>query len=283
MKYLFPLLFIASTFASFSQTIKEGDNLQVEFDKITTPFYFDAPHFTSWEEGTNMLLIGGQPNPNDCDVLFIALEDTTLIGIYNSNEATFMFDIEGTSLLSKTTPYFLLPLWTVKTNATIDSDDKRILSILNELYEKTLQANDFELDASMIKAYHEYQKNTELPNRHIALLFDNYQTIVTQAAAGGEQAPPDICIPLMKSLSGECLSLYKSIPVIVCIYMGEALLNAGMTDLARDHFKMSLEFYPNSIPLLVYNYKLEKDKNSKDQQLKKLKKKYGKHWMVMDL
>ena len=87
----------------------------------------------------------------------------------------------------------------------------------------------------------------------------------------------------MKSLSGECLSLYKSIPVIVCIYMGEALLNAGMTDLARDHFKMSLEFYPNSIPLLVYNYKLEKDKNSKDQQLKKLKKKYGKHWMVMDL
>jgi hypothetical protein len=87
----------------------------------------------------------------------------------------------------------------------------------------------------------------------------------------------------MKSLSGECLSLYNVIPTIVCIYMGEALQSAGMTDKARDHFKMSLQFYPNSIPLMVYNYKLEQDPAKKKGQLADLKNKYANHWMVREL
>jgi hypothetical protein len=65
--------------------------------------------------------------------------------------------------------------------------------------------------------------------------------------------------------------------------MGEALQSAGMTDEARKHFKMSLQFYPNSIPLLVYNCRLEQDPTKKKEQLTDLKKKYPKHWMVKDL
>jgi|SRR5665647_230912 len=146
------------------------------------------------------------------------------------------------------------------------------------MYEKTLQANDLELDEKTMKEYQQYQTDTTLANRHIALLFDNYQTIITETAAKGEKAPADICVPLMKSLSGECLSLYNSIPAIVCIYMGEALQSAGMIDKAREHFKMSLQFYPKSIPLLVYNYRLEQDPTRKKEQLAELKKKYPKHW-----
>ena len=194
-----------------------------------------------------------------------------------------MFDTEGNSILGKSSEYFLLPLWTVKNNTKVASSDRAILSLLDKMYEKTFQANDFELDAATIKEYKQYQSNRALANRHIALLFDNYQTIITQTAAKGEHVPSDICIPLMKSLSGECLSLYKSIPAIVCVYMGEALQSSSMKDKARDHFKMSLQFYPNSIPLLVYNYRLEQDKTKQKQQLAELKKYHGKHWMVKDL
>ena len=122
-----------------------------------------------------------------------------------------------------------------------------------------------------------------MANRHIALLFDNYQTIINETSAKGQKAPADICIPLMKSLSTECLSLYNRIPVIVCIYMGEALQSGGMKDEAREQFKMSLEFYPNSIPLLVYNYRLEEDPSKQKEMLKELKAKYPEHWMVKDL
>lgn len=284
MKHLFSILFITVTLCSNAQTFKQGDNLRTEFNKISKPYYFKAPSFTGWTEGANMLLIGEKPNPNDCEFVFLALHDTTLIGVFKTKAPNvFMFDIEGNSILSNTSEYFLLPLWTVKKNTQVVSSDKTILLLLDKMYEKTLQANDFELDEATMKEYQQYQSNTSLANRHIALLFDNYQTIISQTAAKSEQAPSDICIPLMKSLSGECLSLYNSIPAIVCIYMGEALQSAGMTDKAREHFKMSLQFYPNSIPLLVYNYRLEQDKTKQKQQLADLKKKYGKHWMVKDL
>jgi hypothetical protein len=114
-------------------------------------------------------------------------------------------------------------------------------------------------------------------------LFDTYQNIISETASKGEKPPANICVPLMKTLAGECVSVYNSIPAIVCIYMGEALMSAGMTDEARKHFKMSLQFYPNSIPLLVYNYRLEQDPTMKQKELKNLKQKYPKHWMVKDL
>jgi tetratricopeptide (TPR) repeat protein len=174
-------------------------------------------------------------------------------------------------------------MWTVKRNAKVISSDTTILLLLDKIYEKTLQANQLELDEKTINEYGEYKSNTTLANRHIALLFDNYQTIINETSAKGEKAPAEICIPLMKSLSAECLSLYNRIPVIVCIYMGEALQSAGMIDEAREHFKLSLQFYPNSIPLLVNEYRLEKDPIKQKEKLAKLKSKYPEHWMVMEL
>lgn len=284
MKFVITTLTIFATFICNGQILKQGDNLKAEFKKVVKPYYFAAPSFTAWTEGANMLLIGDKPNPNDCEFVFIALHDTTLIGIFTMKAPNvFMFDIVGNSILSSTSEFFLLPLWTVKRNTTVVSSDKAILYLLDKMYEKTLQANELELDEKTIKEYQKYQTNTTLANRHIALLFDNYQTIITETAAKGEKAPANICVPLMKSLSGECLSIYNSIPAIVCIYMGEALQSAGMIDKAREHFKMSLQFYPKSIPLLVYNYRLEQDPTKKKEQLIELKKKYSKHWMVKDL
>jgi hypothetical protein len=284
MKKILFLLIITATFSANAQNLRQGDNLKTEFNKIITHYYFKAPSFTGWTEGQNMLLIGDKPNPNDCDFVFLALQDTTLIGAFKTKAPNiFLFDTEGNSILSNTSEFFYLPLWTVKNKTKIVSTDKTILNVLDKLYEQTMQANDGQLDEKTIRKYQQYQTDTTLANRHIALLFDTYQTIITETAAKGEKVPADICVPLIKSLVGECVSLYNNIPVIVCIYMGEALQSAGMTDKAREHFRMSLQLYPNSIPLLVYNYRLEQDPTKKKEQLTDLKKKYSKHWMVKDL
>jgi hypothetical protein len=284
MKYLITTLTIFTTFICNGQILKQGDNLKTEFKKIAKPYYFAAPSFTGWAEGANMLLIGDKPNPNDCDFVFIALHDTTLIGIFTTKAPNvIMFDTEGNSTLSNTSEFFYLPLWVVKNKTKIVATDKTILTILDKMYEQTMQANDGQLDEETIRKYQQFQTDTTLANRHIALLFDTYQTIITETAAKSKNAPADICVPLMKTLAGECVSLYNNIPAIVCIYMGEALQSAGMTDEARKHFKMSLQFYPNSIPLLVYNYRLEQDETKKKEELTELKKKYSNHWMVKDL
>lgn len=284
MKYLFILLTLILTTSLNAQTLKQGDNLKDEFNKISKPYYYQAPNFTGFAEGNNMILIGSKPNPKDCDFLFVALKDTTIIGAFKvSAPNSFLFDTEGNSILNSTSDFFILPLWIVKNKTQVSASDKNVISLLDKLYEKTMQANENELDEKTLKEYYSYQTNTTLANRHIALLFDTYQNIITETAAKGQKAPSEICIPLMKSLSGECLKLYNSIPAIICIYMGEALQSGGMLEEARKHFEMSLQFYPNSIPLLVYNYKLENDPKKKQEKLLNLKNKYPKHWMVKDL
>ncbi len=283
MRYMFYFLILA-TLSTSAQNLKQGDNLKAEFEKIHNPYFFKAPEFSGWVESRNMILIGDKPNPNDCEFVFLALQDTTVIGAFINKEAKyFLLDMEGNSTLSVTSNYFLLPMWTVKRNIKVISSDTTILLLLDKIYEKTLQANQLELDEKTIKEYGEYKSNTTLANRHIALLFDNYQTIINETSAKGEKAPAEICTPLMKSFSAECLSLYNQIPVIVCIYMGEALQSAGMIDEAREHFKLSLQFYPNSIPLLVNDYRLEKDPIKQKEKLAELKAKYPEHWMVKDL
>lgn len=283
MRYIFYFLILA-TLSAGAQNLKQGGSLKAEFEKINNPYFFKAPEFSGWVESRNLILIVDKPNTNDCDFVFLAEQDTTLVGVFTTKEPKrFLLDMEGNSTLSVTSNYFLLPMWTVKRNTKVISSDTTILLLLDKICEKTLQANQLELDEKTIKEYGEYKSNTTLANRHIALLFDNYQTIINETSARGEKAPAEICIPLMKSLSAECLSLYNRIPVIVCIYMGEALQSAGMIDEAREHFKLSLQFYPNSIPLLVNDYRLEKDPIKQKEKLAELKAKYPEHWMVKDL
>ena len=283
MKYVFltGLILLASRLQS--QTLKEGDNIKDEFKKITNPFYFRGPLLTEWAEGLNMILIGAKSNPKQCDYLFIATSDTTLVGVFKQTEGGFMFDEEGNSILGKQSQYFLLPLWIIKNKTRVSSSDIKIITLLDKLYEKTLQSDDFTLDEETAREYNQYRTDTSLANRHIAFLFDTYQSIITDYLEKHEKPPVEFRLHLINTLAAECVSLYKKTPVVVCIYIGETLLDAGMEDKAREHFKMSLQFYPNSIPLLVYDYRLEQDSNKKKQKLNELKKKYPKHWMVKDL
>lgn len=284
MKNVFYVLVIFASIGSQAQSLKTGDNIKKEFKKSDKLYYFSAPTFTEWTEASNMIIISSQPNMAEADFVFLALKDTTLIGAFKTSEPYyFLLDTEGNSILGEKSETFLLPAWTVKNKTKINKKDKSIVTILDKIYQKTLQADDLELDEKTMNEYLRYFKDTSLPNRHIALMFENYQTIINESAAKGERPPAEICVPLMTTLSKECLSIFNSIPVIVSIYMGEAYQSAGMIDKARDEFKRALVVYPNSIPLLVYNYQYEQDAAKKESKLAELKKKYPNHWLVKDL
>jgi len=284
MKYRFLLFAIFIVYYSSAQTIKLGSNLKTEFKKIKKAYFFNFPQLSNWTEGQGMYFIGAKPKANECDYLFVALKDTTLVGVYKKKEpSAFLFDTKGNSILADSSEFFLLPFWVVKNRTKVVPTDKSILALLDAFYEETLQADEMHPQEETMKKYLRYQTETTLANRHIALLFDNYQALITETSAKGKKPPNSIAIPLVQKLGDECKALYNSIPVIVCIYIGEALQTAEMTEEARKHFKMSLELYPNSIPLQIYNYRYEQDPVKKNEQLLELKKKYPKHWMVKGL
>jgi hypothetical protein len=159
MKYLISVLTILTSFICNAQTIKQGDNLRTEFKKITKPYYYTGANFTDWIEGANMLLIGDKPNPNDCDFVFIALHDTTLIGVFTTKAPNvFMFDTEGNSILNNTSEVFTLPEWTVKTKTKISSTDKTVYNVLDKLYDETMQADDGQPDEKTIRNYQQFKQ-----------------------------------------------------------------------------------------------------------------------------
>ncbi|MNS85437.1 hypothetical protein D3C72_1193030 [compost metagenome] len=267
----------------FGQSIQIGDNLKQEFDKIDTPYFFDAPSFTNWAEGAGMMMIASKPDPNECDYVFLALKDTTLIGVYIDSQLKILLDTEGNSVLSVASDFMIIPEWAIKRHAKIDATDKTIYTILDSMYMQALQADSGDVAEETAQAYGQFATDTTLANRHIALLFDNYRTVLSGTSTKGVQPPPEICIPIINKLAEECMALYGSVPAIVNIYQGEALESAGETDKARAHFKKSLKTYPGSIPIMVYNYQFEQNAQKKKAALKLLKKKYPNHWMVKGL
>lgn len=280
MKPLFYLLLPLLSFTAAAQNLNLGDSLRPVYKNINNPYFVKSPKVTTWAEGSDLLMIGDRSS----DQLFLALSDTTLIGVLNRTEPTsFLFDTDGTSVLSQKTDIFLLPMWVVKNRTKISVSDTTILSVLNETYQVVLQADDLHPHEETIRKLKQFETDTTLANRHIALLFDNYQTIITETAIKGQSPPGDICVQLMNTLAYECYELFGRIPVIVYIYGGEALHSAGLIDEATAHFKKALKFYPDSIPLQVYNYRFEKNKNKQRALLARLKKEHPTHWMVKDL
>lgn len=167
-----------------------------------------------------------------------------------------------------------------KLNYQIDSSDKSVLQLLEKLYNENLQTNKG-LSKETLDEYQRYSESETLKNKSILFLFNKYQNYISETAVKGIKTDSEFQIAILKLLSGECLEIYKTIPAIVVIYMGEALINANMNEMALEHFKSSLSLYPNSIPIKVYIVLLDEENNIdlKNELFKENKK----HWMVQKL
>lgn len=157
------------------------------------------------------------------------------------------------------------------------SEDKRVLNLLSNMYEENLQTNKG-LSQKTLKEYHTIDKSDSIFNKSIFFLFKKYQDDITETVAQGKSTDVNFQLAVMKLLSRECMEIYNEIPAIVLIYLGEALMGAGLGKTAVEHFEMSREFYPESIPIKVYLIVLDESKNKKLK--KELLREARDHWMV---
>ena len=170
----------------------------------------------------------------------------------------------------------------IKSECKIESNNKKILNLFNDFYFEMMQAENGNLSQNTISEYNDFQNNRNIPNWHIFYLFNIYQNHITESIKLNKETNSDFQISVMKILSGELLETYKTLPPLILIYMGEALMSGNRNETARNHFKMSLEFYPKSIPIKVYNYLLLEDVIEKEKVYKELKTKNPNHWMVIE-
>ena len=284
MKNLHLLIMFFTITPSFSQEISLGDNLYTDFNKISAPYFFEMSNNTGWIEGEGIFYIGHIPILGHCNVIYMALKDTTLFGLFvKKPQATFMFDSQGDSILDVSPGFFMHPFWVVKNNTKISPDDKKIIEVFNNIYEKTLQSDYFDNADNPFSEFVKYRTDTSLSNRHIAYLFEY---VLLSSTPNSENDTPEFAkfsLDLNLSLASECLSLFHVIPEIVYVYLGEAFIACGMTDKAIENYEIALQLYTDCIPCKVYNCVLEKDSVKKKKKSKELRKKHPNHWLVNEL
>lgn len=166
----------------------------------------------------------------------------------------------------------------IKKESIIDGTDKSVYNILDEFYEKNLQAENDELGQETFEKFQRLISDPATKNIHILMLFLMYQQHISQTAMVGKEPDSEFQVEATKLLEEEIQNVYNKVPAIIYIYKYEALDSANNTVEAKATAVKGLKEYPDSIPLKIYVYL-----NTKDEALKNdLLNNHPNHWMVKE-
>ncbi|HXF49369.1 MAG TPA: hypothetical protein VNL73_08105 [Verrucomicrobiae bacterium] len=271
---------LLATSLALPQAPKKGDNLYKFVRAADSIAVWYNAKVSDWIEGKGIIL---KHNP-DMELMATLKEEFYMAHSVAGEPGEYLIDTDGDSILDTQSEVLWLPFWVVKRNSSISASDKSIIVLFDRMYDMGLQSDDGgPLDTNLVHKLRQYRTDFSLPNRHIAYLFDSYDQIIHLLNEEGKKLPSELCIRITDHLASECRKLFGLVPVVVRIYQGEALLNARMIDKAREHFRFSLQEFPHSVPLRVYDCQLDANPGRREKKLKKLRQDHPNHWMVRDL
>ncbi|KMQ63794.1 hypothetical protein ACM40_03175 [Chryseobacterium sp. BLS98] len=164
----------------------------------------------------------------------------------------------------------------IKKDAKIDRNDTAVYDILDEFYNKNLQAENDEMTPETIQRIEKLASNPDTKNLHILLLFLMYQQHISRTSMVGKAPDTEFQTETMTLLENESREIYGKVPAIIYVYKAEALDGAKKKEEAKTVLDQGLKEYPDSVPLKVYRYL-----NTKDEVLRNdLVKNHPNHWMV---
>ncbi|WP_129038733.1 hypothetical protein [Chryseobacterium sp. CH21] len=111
----------------------------------------------------------------------------------------------------------------IKSQSKIDSHDKVVYDLMDEFYQKNLQADNDEVTPELT---HRIQKAVSDPNTkniHLLYLLLMYQQHISQTVAEGKNSDPVFQIETMNLLESETKEVYGKLPAIIYIFKAEAL------------------------------------------------------------
>lgn len=167
-----------------------------------------------------------------------------------------------------------------KKKQSIDASDNIVRSLLNDLYEETLQSDNGTCSQTTLRRFQLISSDSSFVNGSILFLFNKYQAYITESSLNENAKSSQFQLDLIKLLADECVLIYEEIPTIVVVYMAESLMAAGYIQKTINHIDYALQLYPNSIPLKVYKYLLNPDEYT--YLKKQLLREHPNHWMVKE-
>ncbi|MBL1221842.1 hypothetical protein JET18_13400 [Chryseobacterium sp. L7] len=164
----------------------------------------------------------------------------------------------------------------IKQDSKIDKNDRTVYDLLDEFYNKNLQAEKDEMTPETVQRIEKTASNPDTKNLHILLLFLMYQQHISRTSMAGKAPDTGFQIEALNLLENETQEIYGKVPAIIYVYKSEAFDGAGKKQEAKAAVDQGLKEYPDSVPLKVYSYL-----NTKDEVLRNdLVKNHPNHWMV---
>ncbi|KQT24300.1 hypothetical protein ASG22_09830 [Chryseobacterium sp. Leaf405] len=164
----------------------------------------------------------------------------------------------------------------IKKESKIDGNDKTIYNLLDEFYNKNLQADNDEMTPETVEKIQSLVSDPTTKNIHILMLFLLYQQHISQTATVGKKPNSEFQIETMRLLENETKEIYGKVPAIIYVYKYEALDSGDKKDEAKTAAIQGLKEYSDSVPLKVYTYLSTKDETLKNDLIKN----HPNHWMV---
>lgn len=186
------------------------------------------------------------------------------------------FFLLGISAFSQTAAAAKEVFEKMKKESKIDGNDKAVYNLLDDFYNKSLQAENDEMTDETVGKIQTLISDPDTKNIHILMLFLMYQQHISQTAAVGKKSNPEFQIETMKLLEDETKNIYGKVPAIIYIYKYESLDSGDKKAEAKDAVIRGLKEYPDSVPLKVYGYLSTKDEALKNDLIKN----HPNHWMV---
>lgn len=268
----------------FCQTDNKFVNIEKYINESNSNFRFQMPLLTDWYDG-EFVFGSCKDSLGEEEIILSKLPDSLYFGIFDrlSDTPSYYLDTDNDSILDIRSSFFVLPLHFVRNNSLVAHKDSSVLKMFDQFHDILQSDNKDNINTTLIYNIARCKNDFNFPNRHLIYLLEVYREIVYENSLSQAPFSEDVSINLMYQLISECVLIYDYVPPIVCIYSLEALLSAGMIDVAKSNIKMYIQFHPNSIPLMVYKYKLEDDLKLKEEMLTKLNRDHGNHWFVKTL
>ncbi|MGV3697503.1 hypothetical protein [Flavobacterium sp.] len=164
----------------------------------------------------------------------------------------------------------------LRSDTKVDSQDRAVITLLEEFYTQALQSELGALNAETSKKMNKLYQSRKTRNRHLLLMFMAYQDHISKTAAIGKPSNTKFQVEIMTDLAHEFKTIFNEIPAIIYIYKFEALDTSGKKEEAANVLNEGLSEYPDSVPLKIYKFL-----SSKDEAIKiDLINNHPNHWMV---
>ncbi len=268
---LFNIVLYFVSLQVYTIEISIGDSLKDIIGNINEDDYLGMDNLGLWPENEYHVY-----NIEDDNRIFLSMNFYPFGVLVEKNDThVFLIDFDGDSYLDFEANYLYIPPWVISLNSNGSHSGNFMLEYL-DLTSKAFQSDELPQDSDDMKI--RTTKLIEIADNRNAedRVYVYYDYLYNYLYSRKEYETAYYCLQnLFQSMNSPQNET-------ILIYMVELAYRNGQLNESRGLNNILIEYFPDFIPGLVYQYILEEDQELKEKYKMVLLEEHANHWMVKE-